>query len=546
MKTTKYSILFFVATLLSVFVSCDDYLNIEQPGVTLAKDAFNTSTDAIASATAAYAPLQWEYQNNGGGFFPEWFIGDVCSDDALKGGEGVSAMEALYDMENFKTRSDNNSLLWFYRVQYMGIFRCNFVFANVPQMKAEAFESNPSVQNRVIGEALFLRAFYYFRLVRVFGGVPLVNEVIKYQSDWKQPRATANDIYNSIYNDLLQAIQYLPEKSEYAAEDLGRATKGAARALLVKAYMNNHLYDLAKLQADSIIRLAPKAPQYSLKSNYSDIFTIEGENNSESIFETQFIGESTSDAWNGAGFSRGTLTPTMTRPRWASEEGWGYNRPTQELYDEFESGDPRRDVTIYTPTTSQVEASDNNTQNVYVYMGNRYTSRKYSMMNNDTTWIKLGHSTRGGINRKEIRYSDLLLMYAEACCLAQNKDYSQAKWALEEVRKRARGSQAILPAFPNYRGYQDTPEDLYKAIQHERRVELAMEGHRWFDLIRWGIAAETMNAYRAENQINHPLIAKEMDPFVKGKHELFPIPIQERDLNSPMPQNPGYDGVPVQ
>ena len=553
MKTKKY--LFIIPALLGIsFYSCDNYLNFPKENTVKIADSFTNATKAVESATACYAPLTWEYQSNGGTFFNEWFIGDICSDDALKGSNSLSDMGLVFDMENFKTKSDNNSLLWYYRAQYIGVFRCNLVQEYVSAMSPALFaKEKAGLQNRVLAEASFLRAMYYFRLVRVFGGVPVVNSLIKAQSDWKQLRATESGVYDQIYSDLKYAIKYLPERNGYVATDLGRATKGAARALLMKAYLNNHNYTDAKLQGDSIT----ESGQYALVSNYNDIFTISGENNSESVFEIQYIDEGTSDGWNGMGFSRGTLTPTMTRPRWGSEEGWGFNRPTQELYDEFEPGDPRRDAAIYAPTLNQVNASDDNTNNVNVYLGNRYTARKYSMMNPDTTWIKLDHSTRGEINHKEIRYADVLLMYAEACLKLAAPDVSKAKVALEQVRNRARltaGRNDILPVFPNYtiplqgvgqagtKQLQDNVEDLYLAIQHERRVELAMEGHRWFDLKRWGLLSEVMNHYRVSTKTQ---ISTYMDPFVKGKNELFPIPLQERDLNSPMPQNPGYDGVPV-
>jgi hypothetical protein len=551
MKTKKYSVIALGICLLGVLTdSCNDYLNFEKPGTTLIKDAFNTPTDAVASVTAAYVPLAWEF---GYTYFPEWWIGDVCSDDALKGGGSLSDMDLVYDMENFKTRSDNEILLRFYRAQYIGAFRCNLVLENVPFMVPVVFKGEEAgLQNRIAGEALFLRACYHFRLVRIFGGVPLADRIIENQNEWKQPRASAGEVYEMIYRDLKTAIQYLPERSKYQTTDLGRATKGAARALLMKAYMNNRQYEEAKLQGDSII----SSNEYALLSDYNDNFTIEGENGRESLFEIQYIVEGSSD-WGDAGnmgFTRGTLTVVMTRPRWANgTEGWGFNRPSQELYDEFETDDPRREAAIYSPTLDQIEASDDNTMNISVYLGNRYTARKYSMMRADTTWIPLEHATRAPLNRKEIRYSDVLLLYAEACCLQNTPDLARAKWALEEVRKRARqgSGKNILPVFPNYsiaiagvkRQLQDNANDLYKAIQHERRVELAMEGHRWFDLKRWGILAEVMNNYRATTK---PQIAEHIAEFVKGKHELFPIPLQERDLNSPMPQNPGYDGVPVE
>ena len=553
MKTKKQT--FIILAMLGIsFAACDDYLSFPKEGAADINDSFVSAQSAIQSATACYAPLTWEFQNNGGTYFNEWWIGDICSDDALKGGSTLSDMDLVYDMENFKTKSDNSVLLWFYRCQYMGIFRCNLVNEYVPALKPALFaKEKAGLQNRVLAEALFLRAMYYFRLVRVFGGVPIVNHVIKAQSEWKQPRASESEVYNQIYTDLQFAIKYLPERSGYAATDLGRATKGAARALLMKAYMNNHSYDLARLQGDSIVN----STQYTLVPNYNNIFTVAGENNSESVFEIQYIAEGTSDGFNGMGFSRGTLTPTMTRPRWASQEGWGFNRPTQELYDEFEPGDPRRDAAIYAPTLEQVVASDDNTNNINVYLGDRYTARKYSMMNPDTTWIGLGHSTRGEINRKEIRYADVLLLYGEACLKQTTPDVNKAKLALGQVRNRARltsGRTDILPDFPNYtiplqgegksgtKLLQDNADDLFLAIQHERRVELAMEGHRWFDLKRWGLLPDVMNHYRASTKTQ---VSTHMGEFVKGKHELFPIPLEERDLNSPMPQNPGYDGVAV-
>ncbi|MDR0798275.1 MAG: RagB/SusD family nutrient uptake outer membrane protein, partial [Dysgonamonadaceae bacterium] len=315
MKTQKYSLFILLAGLLGFLeVSCDDVIQYEQPAVTMLSDAFNTPTDAIASATASYVPLMWEL---GMTYAPEWWIGDVCSDDALKGGENLSDMSSVYDMENFKTRSDNDVLLTFYRIQYMGAYRCNVAIENVGTMKPEIFKEDPSIQKRVLGEVLFLRALYHFRLVRIFGGVPLADRILRLQSEWKQPRATEAETYEMIYKDLKLAIQYLPEKSKYAPADLGRATKGAARALLMKAYMNNHLYEEAKLQGDSIIN----SGEYSLVADYNEQFTVEGENGRESIFETQYIAEGSS-AYEGndgqLGYARGTFTVVMTRPRWTN------------------------------------------------------------------------------------------------------------------------------------------------------------------------------------------------------------------------------------
>jgi len=546
MKTKKYFNIL-IATLGIAFTSCEDMLVFEKPGKIQAPDAFLTPQDAVNAVIAAYSCLEWEYNS---GYIPEWWIGDVCSDDALKGGSYISDMEDVYDLENFKTLSDNGILRTFYCSQYVGAYRANLVLEYVSAMDTLLFAGNMSVRTTVLAEAHFLRSLFHLRLVRVYGGVPLADRVIYVQSEWRQPRASEADTYKMIYDDLKLAIEDLPES--YPAAELGRATKGAARALLMKVYLLNHEYDKAKEQGELIYN----SGIYSLVDNYNDLFTIEGENGKESVFETQYMTVGNSD-WGEGGRSRGNFTTLITRPNWAVPRGYGFNRPSQELYDEYEAGDPRREATIYTPTIAQIGAPyDDNTNNVNVYLGNAYTSRKYSLMLPDSSFLNPGHDTRSPINRKDIRYADVLLMYAEACVNASASDINRAKQLLEAVRNRARitaGRNDILPAFPNYsvnlrlvgetgnRQLQDTPADLLLAIQHERRVELGMEGHRWFDLKRWGLLDKVMNHYQ---ETTKPKIAEHIAPFIKGKHELFPIPLQERDLN-PMSQNPGYDGVPV-
>lgn len=518
MKTIKKYI---VLTVLSVFIfsSCEDWLLEPSPGVTTLKDFYSTGSTAIQNTNAAYVPLMWEFNST---YFPEWFIGDVVSDDALKGGQSVGDMADVYDMENFKTNSNNGLLLDFYRAQWQGIARCNLPLQEIPKMTPDTL-MDERTQNRLIGELKFLRAMYYFRLVRVFGGVPLVTTIIESSSNWQQTRASVDDIYQLIISDLEDANTKLWKKSEYADADLGRATKGAAQAMLLKANLYQHNYADAKRWGDSIIL----SQEYSLVSDYADNFTLAGENGPESVFEIQYMEEATSDYGEGFGFTRGTFTVILTRSRASKFQGWGFNKPTQNLYNAYESGDPRRDATIFNPTNAEIETPEQE-----IYLGSRYLNRKYALMIAGNNIISLAHATRGPINTKVIRYADVLLMYAEAA--AETNDLIAAKNALEEVRDRARaGNAAVLPAFP-YGTYVDNQADLLKAIRHERRVELAMEGHRWFDLCRWGVAKEVMDAYKAgetEEARSH------MATFIAGKHELFPIPSKEIDLN-PMDQNP--------
>lgn len=534
--------------------SCSDWLKEPTPGQTNLADYYTTWQAALENVNAAYTPLAWEYQ---GTYYAEWFIGDIVSDDALKGGQYIqSDMADVYDMENWKTQTDNELLLQYYRAKYQGIQRCNLVLERVPGMDPELFDEEEyqcvdGLQERIIGEAYFLRAFYYFQLVRVYGGVPLVLNNLLTDADWQQPRATAEAVYDQIVADLTEANKrlWLRSDSRFADTDMGRATKGAAQAMLLKVNLYRHQYEEARAWGDSIIL----SNEYSLETNYADNWLLENENGVESVFEIQYMEDPSSDYGEGNGFSRGTFTQILTRsrsqdPMFGSNAGWGFNKPTHNLYDEYEEGDPRRDVTIWDATGHMTNESEE------IYCGTPYCSRKYAWYTTDadgnvTGANTLAHASRGPLNYKLIRYADVLLMYAEACVGAHGagKCGKTAEQALNEVRQRARANAAdpdALPDYPNYKikinGNEIEP-NLEQAIRHERRVELAMEGHRWFDICRWGgfdgqgVKAH-MDAYAATESQE---ARDEMADFVAGKHELFPIPEEERMLN-PMEQNPGY------
>jgi len=511
MKKMKMRYILIIAAIFLATGCSEDFIIQEPQAVTVIENFYKTGNDAIMAVNAAYVPMQWEFNYT---YYNEWMFGDVVSDDALKGGNGINDMNDLFQLENFTATPSNQILQEFYRAQYQGIYRSNLAINKIPDISPDD-SLTLSLKNRLIGEARFLRAYYYFRLVRVFGGVPLVTTTLA-PSEYRMPRASRDDIYALIYSDLESAISMLWPKSAYPEEDLGRATKGAAEALLMKAYLYNQQWDKAEAWGDSVMA----SGEYELQSNYFDNFTLSGENGIESVFEIQYMEEPTSDYGGGGiggnGFTRGTFITIMQRTR-SGSLGWGFDRPTQDLYDEFETDDPRRDATIMAPDDD-------------VYLGNAYHSRKYALEG-----FTLAHPTRGPINQKVIRYADVLLMEAEAAC--ENNNLNKAKDALEKVRARARaGNDAVLPAFP-YGNYADNQNDLRKAIRHERRVELAMEGQRFYDLVRWGIAAEVMNAYE---QTESSTVTQYMSPFEKGKHELFPIPETEINLNNLLEQNPNY------
>ena len=520
----KKNIFIILAALLTL-TSCTDWLLEPQPGTTGLDDFYSGADAAIQNVTACYVPMQWEYNNT---YFPEWFIGDVVSDDALKGGQLLQDMAPVYDMENWRTDSKNVYLREYYRAQFQGVGRCNLALTYISEMETDTVMTQ-SLKDRLVGEAKFLRAYYYFRLVRVFGGVPKVDFVIDTDSKWIQPRADAEDIYAFILQDLEDAQKTLWKKSEYEDKDLGRATKGAAEAMLLKVNLYAKNYAAARAWGDSITGYPDRPCDYGFQS-YSENFTLAGENGVESVFEIQYVSDPTSDYGQGNGFTRGTFTTIMTRSRSSLlGGGWGFNKPTQNLYDAFEPGDLRRDTTILNPPDSKIENSAEE-----IHFGNRFINRKSTLYNDDLSWYTLGHPTRSPLNNKQIRFSDVCLMYAEACM--ETGDDATAIIYLNKVRDRV-----SMPTYPGYtfkiNGVEITNPTLEQAIRHERRVELAMEGHRWFDLCRWGIAKETMDAYAAtetEEAQSH------MATFIKGKHELFPIPNEEIILNPGMEQNPGY------
>lgn len=541
-KALTYSALALATLSLS---SCNDWLTEETPGTTKVSEFFTSLSTAEAVVNAAYVPMTWEF---GTTYYPEWYFGDIVSDDALKGGQDINDGADLRELENFKANSDNEILLEYYRAQWQGIQRANLAIDEIPTTRIETegdeAEKQAKYRDRYLGEAYFLRGFYYFRLARMFGGMPLIAYVIKSSNQWAQTRSTMDKTLNFAIEDFKRAENLLWKKDKYSNEELGRATKGAAQAMLLKAnlYRADYLRNAGnETEAQKYFAEAAKwgkeviqSRQYSLWPNYLDNFRLANENGRESVFEIQYTEEATSD-YGGEGYTRGTMTTILQRSRSSAfgEAGWGYDRPTQNLYNEYEAGDARRDETILVPTDEQIE-----TPAQEIYCGDRMLNRKYAMYNDGTNGgiYKLAHATRSPKNNIQIRYADVLLMYAEACC--ESGDLPSAKSALKEVRNRAGLSQFPYTAVIQGQTvtFNDNQEDLRKAIRHERRVELAMEGHRWFDLTRWGIAKETMDTYMAGETEE----AKELyGTFQKGKHELFPIPSKEIDLSG-IEQNPNW------
>lgn len=486
MKT--YKILILIGALLGSFACSNDFLDKVPQGRESQKEYYKTKRGIEGQIIAAYSELKnYRYVSN------RFFLGDVASDDATKGSEPGDFATAK-EIEEFRATASNFQFgSWWWTRLYLGIFYANVAIANVDN----ATDASEAEKKQMLAEARFLRAYYYSELVRSYGGVPLRTAP---KQKKEQPRASAEEVYKLIEEDYSFAAQNLPEKSAYSDADMGRATKGAAQALLGKVYLYQKKWQEAKDTFQKVLN----SGEYSLDPNYSSLFTVAGENGVESIFEIQFF-ESASEAntWrNGGNF---TTVFIMPRNIW----GWGLLQPTKKLYEAYEEGDPRREATIIVKGEviegeKQVGTDDQT----------GYYSRKDFLPPSQRPKLSVKNSP---LNEIVIRLADVYLMYAEAAY--HLGDEGTARTYVNKVRARARGNnKTILP---------DVSEGgtaLLKAIYHERRVELALEHHRYWDVIRTGRGKELL----------HP-------NFTPGKHELFPIPDTEINASEGvLVQNPGY------
>ena len=488
---------------------------------------YRTAEDAEAATIACYAPLQVEISD--GAHF-RWYFGDIVSDDADKGGSGDTDEPDLLEFEGFNGDPSSGIVLGEWKTAYKGITYCNLALENIPGIDMDEF-----TKLAYLGEAQFLRAFWYFNLVTTFGGVPLVTKPLA-PSEYAQPRAKEGEIWDQIVADLEAAAANLPVKSAYSTSQTGRATRGAANALLAKAYLYmGDNWTECRSQCEKVV----VSGEYFLDPNYGDIFTEAGENGPGSIWEIQYANNSGGN-WGAQFWSEGTYTNVFQRAR-GTFSGYGFNLPTQDFVDEFEvweeqndSGvvemeDPRLDYTVYAVGDN---ASDWGTITTDATgMTSAYYPRKY--FNPASELAPFGDpNPNGGSNDRVIRLADVLLMHAESC--HRSGDDAAAIASLNLVRERA-GVLAVKEGTANAVQFENAEgqvinlaglsgRSLLDVIFHERRVELGLEGHRFFDLVRQGRAAEVLEGFSVD------------------KNELFPIPTAEITLsNGQLTQNPGYE-----
>ncbi len=469
-----------------------DYNAHEDYQITTA-DYFKTSDDYQKLVIGTYSPMQWLWANT--------VIGDIASDNSVSGGENATDQIGFQQIDDYTLTTTNSYLTEAWKSCYEGISRANYLHENKGRL-------NFTGKDSLYGEVYFLRAYYYFHLTRMFGGVPLFVDHRLTVSDSKSAqRAPVADVYKQIEADLLLAIANLPKSNLQK----GRVTKYAAQALLGKVYLYQNKFDEAAAMLENVI-----SGPFSLVTNFGDIFLQSGENGSESVFEVQYSNISPFYDWTNPGRGQGNLAVQACGIRnitgsspYAS--GWSSNLPTKELATSFAAGDKRKEVTVLDiEAYKTANPSFNITYTVAPYKNTGLYNQKYLPRTGETSGqLELNYLN----NYRFIRFSDVLLMAAEAYNRATTPNDTKAQSYLNLVRNRAFGD--LL------HGVTATGTALKQAIWDERRWELAMEGDRFFDLVRTGQAAAKIKG------------------FVVGKNEVFPIPQQEIDISG-LTQNPNY------
>ena len=470
--------------LLSFFAlgSCKDgFLNLTPISETNDLNFYRNAEDMLNAVNAAYASLQFD------GLYSQglYAIGEGISDNTeiLDAQSGID----ISQLDAFTTLSNNGIVNTTWNDHYRGILSCNTVID-----RSEGVTMDQQLKDRYVGEVKFLRALMYFNMVRIFGDVPLIlKETTDVSVGYTFSRNPVNEVYDQIIKDLQEAEQKLPVS--YTGTSIGRATSGAAKGLLAKVFLTQKKWSEAAAKTKEII----DAQTYDLLPSYADIFKINNKNNKESLFEVQY---------KKGGYGLGSPFNNRFAPRLAGVAvttigaGSGHNLPTADMNKAYEVGDLRKEVSMaqgYTSAGKFVDAP---------FIKKYLDPAPFAANDADNNWPVL-------------RYADVLLMRAEALNEIGYAADGEAFTLLNRIRKRAglaeKKSQTIA-----------TQAAFRLAVENERRVELAFENHRWFDLLRTDRAIAVMNAKGFNVQ-----------PF----RLLLPIPLTQIQINpDKIKQNPGY------
>jgi starch-binding outer membrane protein, SusD/RagB family len=493
MKSNILKIAFLIAIIITIAISCtDDFVERDPVYAITSENYFNSKEDYQNALVGAYDLLQSTYLNS--------LLGEIASDNTLSGGESANDVVGFQQVDEMTHTPVNSNLRDLWNWMFAGVSRCNYILE---------FKDKTDFQGKsqLIAETRFLKAYYEFELVKWFGAIPLSGDKrFKLEDETKIPRSPVADVYASIEAELVFAIDNLSPTTAIK----GTVTKGAAQALLGKVYLYQEKY----IQAAAILEQVINSNNYSLVTNFGDIFENAGENGLESVFEVQYTEA------EGAGFgclqcSEGNVAVGFSGVRNYNgplfTSGFSFNIPTQEASNAFEAGDKRKDATILDIVTF---AAANSATYGIGYKHTGFFNRKYLPR---TRVAPTGDANLTNPNNyRAIRYADVLLMAAEA----NNRggiDDAKARTFTNLVRRRAFGD--LLHDVPSL----TTGSALTDVILSERRVELMGEGHRFFDLVRTGKAVGKITGFTA------------------NKNEIFPVPFEEIQFASGnWQQNRGY------
>jgi hypothetical protein len=499
---------------------------------------WQTEEDAVNAVNACYGDL----------YNAETYIFTVSlSDNAYtKSNNG----NLVRDVANGNYDAAHPLMQQVWSARYAGIRRCNIVLENIDRV----IELDESLKSRLKAEVRFIRAFHYFVLVNHFGGVPLIEKVLTIDESKNVTRASREAVVNFIYQELDAAYQNLPVNTAYAADEKGRIAKGAALALKTRMYLYNGEWENVVASAETLMN-GTEAGTYSIFPSYPGLFKMQNENNQEVILDVQFL-----PIRRTHGFQYFLIPPT--------EGGYAAISPSQELvnsylmlngesifeagsgWDEnnpYENRDPRLKATIVYDgyqwvrpdgSTVTIDTRPGSGPNSIGYSSNTTPTGYYVAKYFDPTAQNL---TNSGLNLILIRYADILLMYAEA----KNElgQFDQETWnkTIREIRERAGFTDPNALMFDASL----SQSELRDVIRRERRTELALEGLRIFDIVRWNIAEDVLNGWlhgmKTDNSTEDNGYERvDFRTFDPNKHYLWPIPQSEIDKNSNLEQNPNW------
>lgn len=489
---------------------CSDFLDKKPLGLETVESLYSTEEGIKQALNTAYAHLgAWEMCKTS---FQA--ITEISSDDTDPGSNMYDPLAlTLLEINDFKYTTSQDQVYWWYSTNYAGINRCNQVIDNVPNSPAD-----PEIKSYITAQARFLRAHYFLNLIKAYGDIPKVDRWITDPKEYtRTPKTSENDMYQFVIDELIDIERILHSRKQLIAEnEVERVCREAAWAYLSKIYLTLQDYVNAKKYA----KLVMDTPEFSLHPDFKLLFW-QGTNSCESIFDGQFKWASHRDHWS---YPNSWIDFMGVRE---NGRGWGFIAPTDDLYNAFDPNDPRRDITIFRFPRTLIEEGDEpiNWEHAYYKSANGKTLIPKRLYHSNCVYL-------ADINPHYLRLADIILVYAESCNELGETD--EALRALEQIRFRARGNKsydsevALLPEIKERDKF-----ILRHLIWNERRFELALENHRFFDLMRYekiepGYATKVMHTHGKLN-------------FNYVKHNHFPIPETEISFTGgAVEQNPAW------